>query len=60
MWQKYCPLVNPYSPKFSDSENPERMRIPILVALLKMQPHYNQSSHENVTLSSGTSPLSYY
>ena len=26
---------------------------PILVALLKMQPHYSQSSRENVTLSSG-------
>ena len=33
------------------------MHIPILVALLKMQPHYSQSSHENVTLSHSTSPL---
>ena len=32
----------------------------ILVTLLKMQPHYSQSSHENVTPSSGTSPLASY
>ena len=25
-----------------------------------MQPHYSPSSHENVTPSSGTSPLAYY
>ena len=30
---------------------------PILVILLKMQPHYSQSSRENVTPSSGTFPL---
>ena len=33
---------------------------PILVPLLKMQPHYSQSSRENATLSSGTSPLASY
>ena len=33
---------------------------PILVTLLKMQPHYSQSSCENVTPSSGTSPLASY
>ena len=33
---------------------------PILVALLKMQPHYSQSSRENATPSSGTSPLASY
>ena len=32
----------------------------ILVTLLKMQPHYSQSSRENVTPSSGTSPLASY
>ena len=36
------------------------MRYPILVTLLKMQPHYSQSSHENATPSSGTSPLASY
>ena len=34
-----------------------KMCNPILVTLLKMQPHYSQSSPENATLSSGTSPL---
>ena len=33
---------------------------PILVTLLKIQPHYSQSSRENVTPSSGTSPLASY
>ena len=33
----------------------ENMR-PILVTLLKMQPHYSQSSRENVAPSSGISP----
>ena len=27
---------------------------------MKMQPHYSQSNRENVTASSGTSPLAYY
>ena len=30
---------------------------PILVTLLKMLPHYSQSSSENATPSGGTSPL---
>ena len=33
---------------------------PIVVTLLKMQPHYSQSSRENATASSGTSPLASY
>ena len=33
---------------------------PILVTLLKMQPHSGQSSRENVTPSSGTSSLASY
>ena len=33
---------------------------PILVTLLKMQPHYSQSSRENATPSSGTSLLASY
>ena len=33
---------------------------PILVTLLKMQPHYSQSSLENATPSSGTSPVASY
>ena len=33
---------------------------PILVILSKMRPHYSQSSRENVTPSSGTSPLASY
>ena len=38
----------------------EKMCDPILVTLLKTQPHYSQSSRENATLSSGTSPLASY
>ena len=30
---------------------------PILVTLMKMRPHYSQSSRENATPSRGTSPL---
>ena len=44
------PLI-PKNPKMCD---------PILVTLLKMRPHYSQSSRENVTPSSGTSPLPSY
>ena len=33
---------------------------PTLVTLLKMRPHYSQSSRENATPSSGTSPLASY
>ena len=33
---------------------------PILVTLLKLQPHYSQTSHENATPTSGTSPLASY
>ena len=33
---------------------------PILVTLLKMRPHYSQSSRENATPSSGTNPLASY
>ena len=33
---------------------------PILVTVLKIQPHYSQSSRENATPSSGTSPVPSY
>ena len=33
---------------------------PTLITLLKMQPHYRQSSRENTSPSSGTSPLASY
>ena len=39
--------------------NPENC-YPVLVVLLKIQPHYSQSSRENATPSSGTSQLAYY
>ena len=35
----------------------QKMCATILVALLKMSPHYNHSSRENATPSSGASPL---
>ena len=37
-----------------------KMCDPILETLLKMRPHYSQSSRENATPSSGTSPLASY
>ena len=43
--------LTPQNPKMCD---------PILVTLLKMRPHYSQSSCENATPSSGTSPLASY
>ena len=33
---------------------------PVEVTLLKMRPHYSQSSYENATPSSGTFPLASY
>ena len=33
---------------------------PVVVTLLKMRPHYSQSSYENATPSSGTFPLASY
>ena len=38
----------------------QKMCDPILVPLLKMRPHDSQSSRENATPSSGTSPLASY
>ena len=38
----------------------QKMCDPILVTLLKMRPHYSQSSRENATPSSGTCPLASY
>ena len=49
--RKYEKLSYPKSPKMCD---------PILVTLLKMRPHYCQSSRENATPSSGTSLLVSY
>ena len=49
--RKYEELSNPKRPKMCD---------PILVTLLKMWPHYSQSSRENATLSCSTSLLASY
>ena len=46
--RKYEELSYPKNQKMCD---------PILVTLLKIRPHYSQSSRENATPSSGTSPL---
>ena len=48
---KYEELFYPKNQKMCD---------PILVTLLKMRLHYSQSSRENATPSSGTSPLASY
>ena len=52
-------LANRTYEQLSYPKNP-KMCDPILVTLLKMQPHYSQSSRENATPSSGTSPLALY
>ena len=49
--RKYGELSYPKNQKMCD---------PILVTLLKMRPHYSQSSRDNGTPSSGTSPLASY
>ena len=49
--RKYGELSYPKNQKMCD---------PILVTLLKMRPHYSQSSRENATPFSGTSPLASY
>ena len=49
--RKYGELSYPKNPKICD---------PILVTLLEMRPYYSQSSRENVTPSSGISPLASY
>lgn len=38
----------------------QKMWDPILVTLLKMRPHNSQTSRENATPSSGTSPMASY
>ena len=49
--RKYEELSYPQNPKMCG---------PVLVTVLKMRPHYNQSSRENATPSSGTSPVASY
>ena len=48
--------------KYEELSYPKNQKMcePILVTLLKMQPHYSQSSRENATPSNGTSPLDSY
>ena len=50
------------SRKHEELSYPKNLKMchPILVTLLKMQPHYSQSSRENAAPSSGTSPLASY
>ena len=54
-------ILNPYLQEFSYPKNPKMYVCDtILVTVLKMQPHYGQSSCENSTPSSVTSPLASY
>ena len=57
--QQLLTILNPYLLEFSYPKN-LKMCDPILVTLLKMQPHSSQSSRKNATPSSGTSPLASY
>ena len=43
--------------KYEDFSDTPKMCNLILETLLKMRPHYSQSSRENATSSSGTSPI---
>ena len=52
-------LLTVMNEQLSYPKNP-KMCDPTLVTLLKMQPNYSQSSCENATPSSGTSPLASY
>ena len=52
-------FLNLCLPEFSYPKIPE-ICVPILVTLLKMQLHYSQSSCENATPSSSTSPVVFY
>ena len=63
----YFPLQHKHSGTFANRNYEElsypknqKMRDPILVTLLKKRPHFSQSSRENATQSSGTSPLASY
>ena len=48
--------------KYEELSYPKNQKLcdPILATLLKMRPRYSQSSRENATPSSGTSPLASY
>ena len=48
--------------KYEELSYPKNQKMcdPVLVTLLKMRPHYSQSSRENATSSSDTSPLTSY
>ena len=48
---KNLPILNPYLPQKSENLRPHSSK------LIEMQPHYSQSSRENVAPSSSTSPL---
>ena len=56
---KNLPTLESLLTRISLPKNPENCH-PILVALLKIQPHYSQSNRENVSPSSVTSQLAYY
>ena len=56
---KNVPILESLLTRISLPKNPENCHS-ILVALLKIQPHYSQSSRENATPYSGTSQLAYY
>ena len=56
---KNLPILESLLTRILLPHNPESC-YPVLVVLLKIQPHYSQSSLENATPSSGTSQLAYY
>ena len=58
VWWHSGTFANRKYEELSHHKNP-KMCDPILITLLQMQPYYSQSSRENATPSSGTSPSSY-
>ena len=59
---KIFPVLNPLY--LHELSNPQILKMHnhryILVTQIKMQPHYSQSIHENLTPSSAISPLASY
>ena len=58
VWWHSGTFANRKYEELSHHKNP-KMCDPILITLLQMQPYYSQSSRENATPPSGTSPSSY-
>ena len=59
-WDASTGSYSPYLPETSYPQKSKMCYSILVVTLLNAQPHYSQSSHQNATPSSGTSPSAYY